>query len=407
MLTLGRGHGGAVGRGAEWVVALGLGTTGRDDPRRPAGDRRRALPHRRLARRDPPPLGPCRPRRPRPRARDAARQPLCSRTSRASSPCCATRRRPSTSSTTTPISSPTPPAVLFQAEPEEFEEDDSEHPTEETLFAPLEPSDTEYTLPDPALLHVSKPGSAARTPRRAQRVAQALVTCLANFGVDATVIGQISGPRVTRYELQLAPGTKVGEGRPAEGRPELRARDDRDPHPRADPRQAGRRRRGAEPQPEPGHARRHLRRGAGDREPALGVARQGHLRRRRLDRPRADAASADRRHDRLGQVGLHQRDPHLDPAARDAGRGAADPDRPEADRAELLRVDPASPDAGRLEPEGGARRPAQRRHRDGAPLRAARAACGRATCPRRTARCASAARRSCRISSSSSTSSPT
>ena len=34
---------------------------------------------------------------------------------------------------------------------------------------------------------------------------------LAHFGVDATVIGQISGPRVTRYELQLAPGTKVAK----------------------------------------------------------------------------------------------------------------------------------------------------------------------------------------------------
>jgi DNA segregation ATPase FtsK/SpoIIIE, S-DNA-T family len=37
------------------------------------------------------------------------------------------------------------------------------------------------------------------------------VQTLANFGVDATVIGQISGPRVTRYELQLAPGTKVSK----------------------------------------------------------------------------------------------------------------------------------------------------------------------------------------------------
>jgi S-DNA-T family DNA segregation ATPase FtsK/SpoIIIE len=43
------------------------------------------------------------------------------------------------------------------------------------------------------------------------RVAEALVQTLANFGVDATVIGQISGPRVTRYELQLAPGTKVSK----------------------------------------------------------------------------------------------------------------------------------------------------------------------------------------------------
>ena len=52
------------------------------------------------------------------------------------------------------------------------------------------------------------------------------------------------------------------------------------------------------------------------------------------------------------------------------GRGAADPDRPEADRAQLLRVDPAPADARRLEPEGGERGAAQRRHGDGAPLRA-------------------------------------
>ncbi len=37
------------------------------------------------------------------------------------------------------------------------------------------------------------------------------MTCLAHFGVEATVVGMISGPRVTRYELQLAPGTKVGK----------------------------------------------------------------------------------------------------------------------------------------------------------------------------------------------------
>jgi S-DNA-T family DNA segregation ATPase FtsK/SpoIIIE len=38
-----------------------------------------------------------------------------------------------------------------------------------------------------------------------------LVRTLSEFGVDAAVTGQISGPRVTRYELQLAPGTKVSK----------------------------------------------------------------------------------------------------------------------------------------------------------------------------------------------------
>jgi len=37
------------------------------------------------------------------------------------------------------------------------------------------------------------------------------VRTLSEFGVEATVMGQISGPRVTRYELQLAPGTKVSK----------------------------------------------------------------------------------------------------------------------------------------------------------------------------------------------------
>ena len=32
---------------------------------------------------------------------------------------------------------------------------------------------------------------------------------LANFGVEARMVGMVSGPRVTRYELQLAPGIKV------------------------------------------------------------------------------------------------------------------------------------------------------------------------------------------------------
>ena len=35
-----------------------------------------------------------------------------------------------------------------------------------------------------------------------------LVETLANFGVDATIVGTIAGPRVVRYELRLAPGTK-------------------------------------------------------------------------------------------------------------------------------------------------------------------------------------------------------
>ena len=160
------------------------------------------------------------------------------------------------------------------------------------------------------------------------------------------------------------------EGRRPPGRPLLCTRDHRDPHPRADPGQAGGRCRGPEPRSAHGDARRHLRRRPGLCEPALGLAREGHLGERRVDRPGPDAAPPDRRHHGLGEVWLHQHASDVDPAPCDARGRADDPHRPEADRAELLRVDPAPPDAGRVEPEGGVRRPPQRRRRDGAALRA-------------------------------------
>ena len=212
----------------------------------------------------------------------------------------------------------------------------------------------------------------ARTPRRAARIAEALLVCLANFGVEATVVGQISGPRVTRYELQLAPGTKVGKV--------AQLRDDLcyalatteirilAPIP-------GKQAVGVEvPNLSPnlvtlGDIFGEIPPQSSPLSVWLGKGIDGDP---GLLRPRADAASADRRHDRLGQVGLHQRDPHLDPAPRHARPGADDPDRPEAHRAQPLRVDPAPAHAGRVEPEGGERRPPQRRDRDGAPLRAPR-----------------------------------
>jgi S-DNA-T family DNA segregation ATPase FtsK/SpoIIIE len=68
----------------------------------------------------------------------------------------------------------------------------------------------DYKLPDPSALRQSK---AATGPSKETTAATAelLVTTLASFGVEARVTGQISGPRVTRYELQLAAGTKVAK----------------------------------------------------------------------------------------------------------------------------------------------------------------------------------------------------
>jgi S-DNA-T family DNA segregation ATPase FtsK/SpoIIIE len=69
---------------------------------------------------------------------------------------------------------------------------------------------SEYRLPERKLLQRS-PAAAAKGGEADGRIAELLVRTLAEFGVDASVLGQISGPRVTRYELQLAPGTKVAK----------------------------------------------------------------------------------------------------------------------------------------------------------------------------------------------------
>jgi S-DNA-T family DNA segregation ATPase FtsK/SpoIIIE len=44
-----------------------------------------------------------------------------------------------------------------------------------------------------------------------ERTATSLVEALGHFGVQAKVIGTVTGPHITRYELRLAPGTKVGK----------------------------------------------------------------------------------------------------------------------------------------------------------------------------------------------------
>jgi DNA segregation ATPase FtsK/SpoIIIE, S-DNA-T family len=44
-----------------------------------------------------------------------------------------------------------------------------------------------------------------------ERTAMSLTEALGHFGVQAKVIGTVAGPHITRYELRLAPGTKVGK----------------------------------------------------------------------------------------------------------------------------------------------------------------------------------------------------
>jgi len=55
-------------------------------------------------------------------------------------------------------------------------------------------------------------GEAARPDTAGQeQVAATLVETLGHFGIEAKVIGRVTGPHITRYELRLAPGTKVAK----------------------------------------------------------------------------------------------------------------------------------------------------------------------------------------------------
>ncbi len=101
------------------------------------------------------------------------------------------------------------PELVSEGEPSPLLIEEPE-PDQATLFETGGRPTADYRLPDRELLRRSAPGAGPDADHSA-RIAEALVQTLANFGVDATVIGQISGPRVTRYELQLAPGTKVSK----------------------------------------------------------------------------------------------------------------------------------------------------------------------------------------------------
>jgi len=90
----------------------------------------------------------------------------------------------------------------------------SETVAEQTSLPGLEatdpPTGRAYVLPAADLL---KKSLAPKTTdgRGDRETAALLVGTLADFGVDANVVGMVVGPRVTRYELQLAPGTKVSK----------------------------------------------------------------------------------------------------------------------------------------------------------------------------------------------------
>jgi DNA segregation ATPase FtsK/SpoIIIE, S-DNA-T family len=78
--------------------------------------------------------------------------------------------------------------------------------------AVTEDPDFVWELPNAGKLLTRSTGEQARPDTAGQeRIATSLVEALGHFGVQARVIGRVAGPHITRYELRLAPGTKVAK----------------------------------------------------------------------------------------------------------------------------------------------------------------------------------------------------
>ena len=70
--------------------------------------------------------------------------------------------------------------------------------------------EADYNPPNPKVLEKGK-GDPGPDPRDREATAKSLLEALQHFGVEARMIGMVSGPHVSRYEFQLAPGTKVSK----------------------------------------------------------------------------------------------------------------------------------------------------------------------------------------------------
>ncbi len=117
-----------------------------------------------------------------------------------------------------------------EPEPEVVEQRLAEDPPEDedgVTRAPVEPEqltpqgryrpevtdspDFVWQPPDPALLTRSTEDQSRPDTAGQEKVAAQLIEALGHFNVEARVVGMVAGPHITRYELRLAPGIKVGK----------------------------------------------------------------------------------------------------------------------------------------------------------------------------------------------------
>jgi len=103
--------------------------------------------------------------------------------------------------------SPRPPAT---PEPDSAEQHGEVLPVGEQAVMDLDGA-IDWLRPRPALLTRSAAADAKPDTAGNELVAARLLEALAHFNVEAKVVGTVSGPHITRYELRLAPGIKMSK----------------------------------------------------------------------------------------------------------------------------------------------------------------------------------------------------
>ena len=102
--------------------------------------------------------------------------------------------------------------------PEPVPEDEDEVEPEQEQLTPMgnrrsavtEADDIDYRMPKPSFLKRSN-GAQKVDTKGIERIGAQLTESLSHFNVEARVIGTVTGPHVTRYELRLAPGIKMSK----------------------------------------------------------------------------------------------------------------------------------------------------------------------------------------------------
>jgi DNA segregation ATPase FtsK/SpoIIIE, S-DNA-T family len=104
----------------------------------------------------------------------------------------------------------TPELPAAQDEPGEEPQQEELTPMGNRRSAVTEADDIDYRMPRPSFLKRSS-GAQKLDTKGIERTGAQLTQALSHFNVEARVIGTVTGPHVTRYELRLAPGIKMSK----------------------------------------------------------------------------------------------------------------------------------------------------------------------------------------------------